>query len=155
MGNPFGYADVTGLATYVCRDGTFCSEGDLSNASYRADCYYYNGYNSGTLASMSGSAYSLYNNGGQATLSLLWMRASSPSAAEEIKSLGNIDVENVTKGKIADTVVLLENKDDVNERITRLGNTNNSKVSDDVKTVFVPAVVDIAQKFDKSVRGKK
>ena len=201
--------------------------------------------------------------------------ATSPSAAEEIKNCGNIGVENVTTGKIADAVVLLENKDELNEKITelvldtntggmcsdieecintdsrdameannldnydmnfsskilledtnvipknmrgysrganitigsleiiggiviasgsiiiatginavtggtasipagyavlggwgtgstlvafgitRLGNTNNSKVSDDVKTVFVPAVVDIAQKFDKSVRGKK
>ena len=53
LGNPFKYADGTGLATYVCRDGTFCNEGDISNPSYRADCYHYNGYNAGTIASMS------------------------------------------------------------------------------------------------------
>ena len=118
--NPFRYVDSNGLESYVCRDGTFCSEGDLSNPSYRADCYYYNGYNSGTLASMSTSAYSLYNNVGQATLALTWTSATSPSAAEEIKNCGNIGVENVIRGKIADAVVLLENKDEVNERITEL-----------------------------------
>ena len=118
--NPFRYVDSNGLESYVCRDGTFCSEGDLSNPSYRADCYYYNGYNFGTLASMSTSAYSLYNNVGQATLALTWTSATSPSAAEEIKNCGNIGVENVIRGKIADAVVLLENKDEVNERITEL-----------------------------------
>ena len=97
--NPFRYADGTGLATYVCRDGTFCNEGDISNPSYRADCYHYNGYNAGTIASMSGPAYNRANNGGQATLSLAGTRAdpgrnkSSPSAAEEIKNCGNVDVE--------------------------------------------------------------
>ena len=71
--NPFKYADSNGLESYVCRDGTFCSEGDISNPSYRADCYHYNGYNAGTIASMSGPAYSLYNNG--------------------VKNSGNVDVE--------------------------------------------------------------
>ena len=126
LGNPFRYADGTGLATYVCRDGTFCNEGDISNPSYRADCYHYNGYNAGTIASMSGPAYNLANNGGQATLSLAGTRAdpgrnkSSPSAAEEIKNCGNVDVEKITLGKISDTVELLEVKAEVDERITEL-----------------------------------
>ena len=116
--NPFRYVDSNGLESYVCRDGTFCSEGDLSNPSYRADCYHYNGYNSGTLASMSGSAYSLYNNGGQATLALSWTSASRPSAAEEIKNCGNIGVENVIRGKITDSALLVEKKDELDEKIT-------------------------------------
>ncbi len=122
--NPFRYADGTGLATYVCRDGTFCNEGDISNPSYRADCYHYNGYNAGTIASMSGPAYNLANNGGQATLSLAGTRAdpgrnkSSPTAAEEIKNCGNVDVEKIILGKISDTVELLEVKAEVDERIT-------------------------------------
>ena len=126
LGNPFKYADGTGLATYVCRDGTFCNEGDISNPSYRADCYHYNGYNAGTIASMSGPAYNLANNGGQATLSLAGTRAdpgrnkSSPSAAEEIKNCGNVDVEKITLGKISDTVELLEKMQEVNERLTEL-----------------------------------
>ena len=126
LGNPFKYADGTGLATYVCRDGTFCNEGDISNPSYRADCYHYNGYNAGTIASMSGPAYNLANNGGQATLSLAGTRAdpgrnkSSPSAAEEIKNCGNVDIEKITLGKISDTVELLEVKAEVDERITEL-----------------------------------
>ena len=69
---------------------------------------------------MSGPAYSLYNNGGQATLSLAGTRASSPSAAEEIKNSGNVDVEKITQGKISDTVELLEVKAEVDERITEL-----------------------------------
>ena len=139
--NPFKYADSNGLESYVCRDGTFCSEGDISNASYRADCYYYNGYNSGTLASMSGYAYSLYNNGGQATLALTWTSATSPSAAEEIKNCGDIDVENVTRGKIADAVVLLENKDEVNERITEL-------------VVYMPVIGDDGRIHDAALFGQ-
>ncbi|MEE1211541.1 MAG: RHS repeat-associated core domain-containing protein [Treponema sp.] len=122
--NPFKYADSNGLESYVCRDGTFCNEGDISNPSYRADCYHYNGYNAGTIASMSGPAYNLANNGGQATLSLAGTRAdpgrnkSSPSAAEEIKNCGNVDIEKITLGKISDTVELLEVKAEVDERIT-------------------------------------
>ena len=120
LGNPFRYADGTGLATYVCRDGTFCNEGDISNPSYRADCYHYNGYNAGTIASMSGPAYSLYNNGGFIGAAGSGNAASSPSAAEEIKNCGNVDVEKITQGKISDTVELLEKMQEVNERITEL-----------------------------------
>ena len=75
---------------------------------------------------MSGPAYNLANNGGQATLSLAGTRAdpgrnkSSPSAAEEIKNCGNVDVEKITLGKISDTVELLEKMQEVNERIMEL-----------------------------------
>ena len=122
LGNPFRYADGTGLATYVCRDGTFCNEGDISNPSYRADCYHYNGYNAGTIASMSGPAYSLYNNGGQATLSLAGTRAdpgrnkSSPSAAEEIKSYGRT-IQEIISGNNCFVAELIMNKDEVEKNI--------------------------------------
>ncbi|MEE1211539.1 MAG: RHS repeat-associated core domain-containing protein, partial [Treponema sp.] len=119
LGNPFKYADGTGLETHVCRDGTFCNEGDISNPSYRADCYHYNGYNAGTIASMSGPAYNLANNTVPGTEGPGGATA-SPTAAEEIKNCGNVDIEKITLGKISDTVELLEKMQEVNERITEL-----------------------------------
>ena len=122
LGNPFKYADGTGLAVYVCRDGTFCNEGDISNPSYRADCYHYNGYNAGTIASMSGPAYNLANNGGQATLSLAGTRAdpgrnkSSPSAAEEIKSYGRT-IQSIIAEKNSFVAELILNKEEVEQNI--------------------------------------
>ena len=38
--------------------------------------------------------------------------------------------------------------------ITRLANANNNKVSDDIKSAFVPSVVDIAQEIDNASKEK-
>ena len=114
--NPFRYVDSNGLESYVCRDGTFCNEGDISNPSYRADCYHYNGYNAGTIASMSGYAYSLYNNGGQATLALSWTSVSSPTAAEEIKSYGRT-IQSIIAEKNSFVAELILNKEEVEQNI--------------------------------------
>ena len=39
--------------------------------------------------------------------------------------------------------------------ITRLTNSNNAKVSDDIKMVFIPSVVDIAQELDKATKEEE
>lgn len=108
--NPFRNADPNGLESYVCRDGTFCSEGDLSNASYRADCYYYNGYNSGTLASMSGYRYNLWSNGGQGDKNIV-------QVTNIIKVTTQYNLENSNGGKIVGIIEPVPNQDEITEII--------------------------------------
>ncbi|MCR4954586.1 MAG: hypothetical protein K6A43_11000, partial [Treponema sp.] len=80
------------------------------------------GYNAGTIASMSGPAYNLANNGGQATLSLAGTRAdpgrnkSSPSAAEEIKSYGRT-IQSIIAEKNSFVAELILNKEEVAQNI--------------------------------------
>ena len=66
---------------------------------------------------MSGPAYNLANNTVPSTEGPGGATA-SPTAAEETKNCGNVDVEKITLGKISDTVELLEVKAEVDERIT-------------------------------------
>lgn len=39
--------------------------------------------------------------------------------------------------------------------ITRLSNANNSRVSDDIKQVFIPSVVDVAEGIDDVSKGQE
>ena len=71
---------------------------------------------------MSGPAYNLANNGGQATLSLAGTRAdpgrnkSSPSAAEEIKSYGRT-IQSIIAEKNSFVAELILNKEEVEQNI--------------------------------------
>ena len=131
LGNPFKYADGTGLATYVCRDGTFCNEGDISNPSYRADCYHYNGYNSGTLASMSGYRYNLWSNGGQGDKNIV-------QVTNIIKVTSQYNLENSNGGKIVGIIEPVPNQDEITEIIMAEVLEKPSSNIPDFMTVSVP-----------------
>ena len=98
--NPFKYADGTGLA-----------------AQETEKCYAENGYNEGTIASMSGPAYNLANNTVPGTEGPGGATA-SPTAAEETKKRGNSGSKKIAKGKIADADKHVKTREEFNKNLT-------------------------------------
>ena len=98
--NPFKYADGTGLA-----------------AQETEKCYAENGYNEGTIASMSGPAYNLANNTVPGTEGPGGATA-SPTAAEETKKRGNSGSKKIAKGKIADADKHVKTREEFNKHLT-------------------------------------